>query len=424
MSEVSQKIINGLARIGEEAKQSARVLSSLSTDQKNNFLLKTAQIIEKRKDDIRESNAEDIEQAEKTGKNKAFIDRLTLDSKRIQGMIDGLKSVAELPDPVGRMLKQWDLPNGLQLSKMSVPIGVIGIIYESRPNVTCEAASLCFKSGNAVILKGGKESFSSNLAIEKCFQEALILEKLPLGIIRLVPFKEREATAELLKMDQWIDLIIPRGGETLIRYVAENARIPVIKHYKGVCHVYVDASADFDMAEKIIVNGKVQRPGVCNAVETLLVHKDIARQFMPRIVKVLKGKDVTIRGCMKTLDMVDDELQMATDEDWYTEYLDLVISIKVVDSIDEAIDHIEMYGSRHSDAIITDDNPMAAKFIAGVDSSAVFVNCSTRFNDGGQFGFGAEIGISTDKIHARGPMGLEELNIYKYIVKGSGQIRM
>ncbi len=423
MDNINIDIQDSLTKMCVLARKAVSSLANLSNDKKNDLLMRVAGSIEKNRQNIREANNKDIECAEKLGKNKAFIDRLTLNDKRIDGMIKGLKEVVNLSDPVGRTLKDWERPNGLMISKVSVPIGVVGIIFESRPNVTCEAASLCFKSGNVVILKGGKESFESNLAIERCFEEALTSVGLPINCVKLVPFREREATSLLLKMDQFIDLIIPRGGESLIRFVSMNSSIPVIKHYKGVCHIYVDASADFDVAKKIILNAKIQRPAVCNAVETLLVHKDVARKFMPKIVKSLRNEDVTIRGCMKTLDMVDEEISLATDDDWYTEYLDLIISIKVVDSIDDAIAHITKYGSKHSDAIVSDDIASLDKFQKEVDSSAVFVNCSTRFNDGGEFGFGAEIGISTDKIHARGPMGLEELNIYKYIVKGSGQIR-
>lgn len=405
------------------AKRAARVLSQLSAEKKNRVLEKAARLVSDSRSLILQANKKDIAAAEKLGKSAAFIDRLALNDKRIDEIIQGLKDVAQLPDPSGRILKKWDRPNGLQLEKVSVPIGVICMIYESRPNVTSEAASLCFKAGNAVILKGGKESFESNAAIEKCLRKALASEEVPEAAITLVTFRERDAMSELLARSEYIDLVIPRGGEELIRFVSENSSIPVIKHYKGICHIYVDKASDFAMAEKVIINAKVQRPATCNAVETLLVHRDIAAKFLPRIVKALVKEGVDVRGCARTMDAVEAEIQMATEEDWQTEYLEKIISIRVVDSLDDALDHIDRYGSRHSDAIITDDTEAAEKFLRGVDSSAVFLNCSTRFNDGGQFGFGAEIGISTDKIHARGPMALEELTIYKYIVKGSGQIR-
>jgi len=349
------------------------------------------------------ANAKDLEAGKKSGLSSAMLDRLTLTDKRIADIAKGVREVAGLPDPVGTNISEWTRPNGIRIQKVRVPIGVILIIYESRPNVTVDAAVLCFKTGNAVILRGGSEAIHSNLALA----EAMNVPGLPADAITVVPTTDRAAIDELLKLDELINLCIPRGGEGLIRAVAEKSRIPVIKHYKGVCHVYVDRDADFDMAEKIILNAKCQRPGVCNAIETLLVDAPLAKTFLPRIEKALTGRGVAIRR----------------DADWTTEYLDLIIGLRVVNGVGEAIDHITQYGSAHSDAIVTKNKETAERFLREVDSSSVFWNASTRLADGGQYGFGAEIGISTDKLHARGPMGLEDLTSYKYVVTGTGQLR-
>jgi glutamate-5-semialdehyde dehydrogenase len=347
-----------------------------------------------------------------------MLDRLTLTDKRISEMAKGVCEVAALPDPVGTTISEWTRPNGIRIRKVRVPIGVILIIYESRPNVTADAACLCFKTGNAVILRGGSEAIHSNLAIAV----AMNVPGLPPNSITVVPTTDRAAIDELLELDDLINLCIPRGGEGLIRAVAEKSRIPVIKHYKGVCHVYVDREADFDMAEKIVINAKCQRPGVCNAIETLLIDEKIADKFLPRIAKALTENKVELRGDDRTRQLVSNA-KPATEDDWYAEYLDLILAVRVVQGVDAAIDHITKYGSAHSDAIVTGNKTTAEKFLREVDSSSVFWNASTRLADGGQYGFGAEIGISTDKIHARGPMGLEELTSYKFVVVGDGQVR-
>jgi glutamate-5-semialdehyde dehydrogenase len=338
-------------------------------------------------------------------------------------MAAGVREVAALPDPCGEIIRQWTRPNGMQITKLRVPIGVVGIIYESRPNVTADAAVLCVKSGNACILRGGKEAIHSNAAIAKALSAGAVHAGLSADIVQLVPFTDREGVRLLAQMDRYLDVIVPRGGHALIEAVVEHARMPVIKHYHGVCHVYVDQAADLAMAEKIAVNAKCQRPGVCNAMETLLVHRAVAGEFLPSVAKALRDRGVELRGDKRTCEVLGADVKAATEEDWTTEYLDLILSIRVVDSLEQAIDHIEHYGSHHSDSIVTADEAAARKFLAAVDSAAVFWNVSTRFCDGGEFGFGAEIGISTDKLHARGPMGLEELTTYKYLVTGAGQVR-
>ena len=351
-----------------------------------------------------------------------MIDRLTLTESRIEDMAKGLVMLAGLADPVGKVDANFIRPNGLSIEKTRVPIGVIGIIYESRPNVTVDAAGLCLKAGNAVILRGGKEAIHSNRKLAEIMRESGTEAGLPEDFVQLIQWTDREAVNYLLRLDSYINLIIPRGGEGLIRFTVENSTIPVIKHYKGVCHVYVDEAADIEMAKAIVINGKCQRPGVCNAVETLLIHKDIAEEFAPAIAEELKSKGVELRGDSKFCQLVPGT-EAATEEDWYEEYLELILSVKVVEDIDEAITHIADYGSSHSDAIVTNDKMAAQKFKNEVDSAAVYVNASTRFTDGSMFGMGAEIGISTDRLHARGPMGLEELTTYKYVVSGTGQIR-
>ena len=404
------------------AKEGARLLARASSKEKNNALLKMADALKKRKAELIKENKKDIAFAEKKGLSKAMIDRLALNDKRINEMAQGLIEVAALPDPVGEVIKMWQRPNGMVVGKMRVPIGVIGIIYESRPNVTADATSLCLKAGNAVILRGGSEAINSNKAIVKILRDAAKTAGLDENAITFIDIPEREAVMEMLKLEGIIDLIIPRGGEGLIRTVTANSRIPVLKHYKGICHIFVDRAADLKMAEDICFNAKVQRPGTCNAMETMLVDKKIAKAFLPSMIKRFKDAKVSLKGCPETR-KIDKSVASVKEEDFYMEYLDLILNVKVVKDMDEAIDHIAKYGSAHSDSIVTENYEKAMRFLREVDSSAVFVNASTRLNDGYQFGLGAEIGISTDKIHARGPMGLEELTCTKFIVLGDGQIR-
>jgi glutamate-5-semialdehyde dehydrogenase len=419
----STNLAGQIEEMGRKARTAARVLALCSKDQKNAALMAMADAIEAAEADIVAANASDLEAAPGYGLNDAAVDRLRLDSARIKGMAQGVRQVAGLPDPCGEVIREWTRPNGMKITKIRVPIGVVGIIYESRPNVTADAAVLCVKSGNACILRGGKEAIHSNAAIAKALSAGAMNAGLSADTIQLVPFTDREGVRLLAQMDRYLDVIVPRGGHALIEAVVEHARMPVIKHYHGVCHVYVDKSADLGMAEKITVNAKCQRPGVCNAMETLLVHRDLAEKFLPSVAKALREKGVELRGDQRTCEVLGPGVKPATEADWTTEYLDLILSIRVVDSLEQAIDHIENYGSHHSDTIVTTDEAAARKFLAAVDSAVVFWNVSTRFNDGGEFGFGAEIGISTDKLHARGPMGLEELTTYKYTVTGSGQVR-
>jgi len=405
-----------------EAKEGARSLAKATSKQKNDALVKMAEALQKRVKELISENKKDIKYAEGKGLSKAMIDRLTLNEKRINEMAQGLVEVSALPDPVGEVIKMWKRPNGMTVGKMRVPIGVIGIIYESRPNVTADAAGLCLKAGNAVILRGGSEAIRSNKAIVKVLRDVAKKQGLHEGAVTFIDIPDRVAIMEMLKLEGIVDLIIPRGGESLIRAVTENSRIPVLKHYKGVCHVFVERNADLKMAEDICFNAKVQRPGTCNAMETMLIDKKITRAFLPSMIKRFKGARVKLKGCPLTR-KVESSLEKVQEEDFYKEYLDLILNIKVVDGIDDAMAHIAKYSSAHSDAIITNDYDMAMRFLKEVDSSAVFVNASTRLNDGFQFGLGAEIGISTDKIHARGPMGLEELTCTKFIVLGNGQLR-
>jgi len=381
-----------------------------------------AEALQKRAKELISENKKDIQYAEGKGLSKALIDRLRLTEKRINEMAQGLIEVAALPDPTGEIIKMWKRPNGMTVGRMRVPIGLIGIIYESRPNVTADAASLCLKAGNAVILRGGSEAIHSNKAIVKVLRDVIKKNGLHEGAVTFIDIPDREAIMEMLRLEGIVDLIIPRGGEALIRAVTENSRIPVLKHYKGVCHIFVDRDADLKMAEEICFNAKVQRPGTCNAMETMLVDKKIAKVFLPSMIQMFKKAAVTLKGCPLTR-KIDSSLEAVQEEDFYKEYLDLILNVKVVDGIDEAMAHIAKYSSAHSDAIVTNDYGMAMRFLKEVDSSAVFVNASTRLNDGFQFGLGAEIGISTDKIHARGPMGLEELTCTKFIVLGNGQLR-
>jgi glutamate-5-semialdehyde dehydrogenase len=368
------------------------------------------------------ANALDLAAGAEKGLSAAMLDRLRLDTARIEAMAAGIEQVATLPDPVGQVMDSWQRPNGIRIEQVRVPIGTIGIIYESRPNVTADAAVLCFKTGNATILRGGSEAIHSNRAIAAALQAGGAAAGLPDHAIQLIPFTDRESVAALAQMDRWLDLIIPRGGKGLIETVVSLARMPVIKHYDGICHLYVDAAADFQMAVNLTVDSKTQKCGVCNALETLLVHREVAPAFLPQVAAALHAKRVELRGCPATRAVLTDILP-ATEEDWSTEYLDLILSIKVVDSLDEAVAHINRYGSHHTDTIVTADTVAAERFLREVDSACVFHNVSTRFADGGEFGFGAEIGISTDKLHARGPMGLRELTSYQYRVRGAGQTK-
>ncbi|MBU3664566.1 MAG: glutamate-5-semialdehyde dehydrogenase [Chthoniobacterales bacterium] len=412
-----------IEQLGKKARTAARSLALCSKDQKNAALMAMADAMEAAEAGILAANAKDLDAAPGYGLNAAAIDRLRLTPERIRAMAKGVREVALLPDPVGEIIREWTRPNGLKITKIRVPIGVVGIIYESRPNVTADAAVLCLKSGNACILRGGKESIYSNLAIAQALSAGAVNSGLSADVIQLVPFTDRDGVRLLAQMDRYLDVIVPRGGHALIEAVVQHARMPVIKHYHGVCHVFVDKSADLGMAEKIVINAKCQRPGVCNAMETLLVHRDIAEKFLPSIARALKDKGVELRGDARTLEVLGSGVKPATEGDWTAEYLDLILSIRVVDSLGDAIDHIEQYGSHHTDSIVTSDEAAARRFLAAVDSATVLWNASTRFSDGGEFGFGAEIGISTDKLHARGPMGLEELTTYKYLVTGNGQVR-
>jgi glutamate-5-semialdehyde dehydrogenase len=408
--------------LAQEAKEAARRLGKLSRGVKDRVILRVAELLAARQAQIQAANRQDVEAAQAQGYAAAFIDRLTLADKVFASMIQGLQEVAALPDPVGAVTGMWVRPNGLKVGRQRIPLGVIGFIYESRPNVTVDAAALCLKSGNAVILKGGKEALNSNLALAQAMQDALAEAGAPQAAVQVIPSVAREATLELLKQDDLVDLIIPRGGEGLIRFVAEHSRIPVLKHYKGVCHIFVDAAADLDMAAEICFNAKVQRPGVCNAMETLLVHEAAASSFLPRMFARFRQAQVELRGCPRTRE-IDPQVVPAQAEDWGAEFLDLILAVKVVPDLDAALEHIARYSSNHTEAIITRDYSRAQRFLQEVDSSVVLVNASTRFNDGGELGLGAEIGINTSKLHAFGPMGLEELTTTKFIVYGDGQIR-
>lgn len=408
--------------LGRRARAASRALALCTPQQRREGLLAMADALERRSPAILEANAKDVASAEEAGLSGAVIDRLRLDAGRVAAMARGVRDVAELPDPVGAVLAEWTRPNGLRIRKVRVPIGVVGIIYESRPNVTSDAAVLCVRTANACILRGGKESLQSNMAVADALSEGAAAVGLPADAVLLVPFTDREAVRHMAEMDRFIDVIVPRGGPSLIEAVVRHARMPVIKHYHGVCHVYVDEAADPAMAERIVVDAKCQRPGTCNAAETLLVHRAVAAEFLPRVAAALRARGVELRGDGETRRLVEGVVP-ATEEDWTTEYLDLVLSVRVVDSLAAAVDHIETHGSHHSDAIVTEDAARAEQFLRMVDSAAVYWNASTRFTDGGEFGFGAEIGISTDKLHARGPMALEELTTYKYVVLGSGQVR-
>ena len=413
--------------IGRRAREASRSLARLAASQKNKILIAMADELVVRSPEILAANAEDTEAAEKNGLTKAAIDRLRLTPDRISGMADGIRQVAALDDPVGEILRDWTRPNGIHIQKIRTPIGVIGIIYESRPNVTADAAVLCLKTGNAVILRGGSEALASNLAIAKALQAGGFQAGLPDFSVQLIPTKDRDAVKIMAAMDQFMDVIIPRGGHSLIEAVVSAARMPVIKHYDGICHVFVDRDADLQMALDIAINTKCQRPGVCNALETLLVHRDIAQDFLQLAAPALDASRVELVTDPEAFKILSNlhykPLREADDSTWRTEWLDLILSVRVVNDLAAAIDHIETFGSHHSDAIITRNPTTAETFLASVDSATVYWNASTRFTDGGEFGFGAEIGISTDKLHARGPMGLEELTTYKYLIRGEGQIR-
>jgi glutamate-5-semialdehyde dehydrogenase len=411
-----------IRKIAADARQASFAMARLSSNVKNDLLMDMAMALINNAPHIIEENRKDLVAGEKRGLSAAMLDRLMLDEARIKGMADAIREVAALPDPVGEVTGMWKRPNDLMVGKMRIPLGVIGIIYESRPNVTSDAAALCLKSGNAVVLRGGSEAIYSNVAIARFLKEELAKRDLPDAAISLIPFVEREGVTEMLKQEEFIDVIIPRGGESLIRFVVENSKIPVIKHYKGVCHIFVDASANFEMAREIIINAKVQRPGVCNALETLLIHRDIAESFVPFIFIALTGLDVELRGD-EAFRQFAPKAKPATEEDWHAEYLDLILSAAVVDGMDGAIDHINRYSSLHTESIITGDYANAQRFIREVNSGVVMVNASTRFSDGNQLGLGAEIGISTTKLHSFGPMGLTDLTTTKFIVYGDGQVR-
>ncbi len=409
--------------LAKGARSAAAAMREVSPADRNKLLREMAEAIFRQKEAILKANKKDLSAAGKSGLNPALIDRLTLDEKRIKGMSDCLLEVAGLPDPLGEVIRQIQRPNGLLIKKVRVPIGVIAVIYESRPNVTADCIGLCLKSGNSVILRGGSEALHSNLAIAGILRDVVKSNSLPAGAINIIATDKRQAVDALLKLDDYIDLVIPRGGEGLIRKVVRLSRIPVIKHYKGVCHTYVDEWADLNMAETVCFNAKVQRPGVCNAMESMLVHQDIAARFLPGMLKKFKEAGVRIRGCPLTYKISRGTVTKAREKDYHTEYLDLILSVKVVPDVEAAIEHINFYGTHHSDTIISENEESVQRFLRGVDSACVYANASTRFTDGNQFGMGAEIGISTGKLHCRGPMGLEELTTYKYIILGNGQVR-
>jgi glutamate-5-semialdehyde dehydrogenase len=408
--------------IAKEAKKAAGQLCRLAAEDKNLALREMAAALRERGPFLKKENARDVACASERRLSPAMIDRLTITDATIESMAKGFEEVAVLPDPVGKVSSMWRRPNGLLVGRMRIPLGVVGIIYESRPNVTADAAALCLKSGNAVILRGGSEAIHSNLAIAGIIQEVLKKGSIPETSVQLIPMTDREAVYELLQLEEWIDVIIPRGGEELIRAVVSQSRIPVIKHYKGVCHIYVDENADLEMALKICVNAKVQRPGVCNAMETLLVHQAIAPRFLPLMAEKYDALGVRLRGCPQAQAIIPN-IDAATEQDWHEEYLDLVLAVRVVDGLDAAMEHIGHYGSLHTEAIITENYDHAQRFLNEVQSSTVLVNASTRFSDGFELGLGAEIGISTTKLHAYGPMGLEELTTSKFIIYGNGQVR-
>ena len=415
-------VYDDMLALAVEAKAAAQVMANLSSGVKNDLLLKMAEALEAEQGTLQQQNLKDLAAARDRGMAVAMVDRLELTPERIRAMADGLREVAALPDPVGEITGMWLRPNGIQVGRRRIPLGVIGIIYESRPNVTADAAGLCLKSGNAVILRGGSEAIHSNRAIGTLLRQVMASLQLPEAALQVVTTSDRNAVTELLKLEDQIDLIIPRGGEGLIRFVSENSRIPVIKHYKGVCHTYVDAAADLRMAEAICLNAKVQRPGVCNAMETLLVHQAVAAEFLPRIAAAMQRAGVELRGCETARSYVP-EMLAATEQDWHEEYLDLILAVRVVADYEAAREHIRRYCSLHTEVIVTNDYATAQRFLREINSSVVMVNASSRFSDGNQLGLGAEIGISTTKLHSFGPMGLEDLTTRKFVVLGDGQVR-
>ncbi len=415
---LQEQVLNTVELTHSAARQAAILPMAL----KEKILVQTAHKLRDHRPQIQDANRRDLEIGAKKGLSSAMMDRLTLSDKVIDQTAAGLEEIAAFPDPVGEIVRMWTRPNGMRVGRMRIPLGVIGIIYESRPNVTADAAALCIKAGNAVILRGGSEAAHSNQAIVEIFKEVLRKNSVNPDVVNLLPTMDREAILFMLQLEDLIDLIIPRGGEELIRFVSQNSRIPVIKHYKGVCHLYVDADADLEMAVKLTFNSKVQRPGVCNALETLLIHRDVAEDFLPAVTEKLAEAGVELRGCERSLDVVR-SMNPATEEDWYAEYLDLILAVKVVDDIDAAMSHIAKYGSLHTETIVTKSYGAAQKFLREVNSSSVIVNASTRMSDGYVYGLGAEVGISTTKIHAYGPMGVEDLTTTKFIVLGDGQIR-
>ncbi len=404
------------------AKEAAGVLRTTPREQKDRALERMAELLVRKDAAILRANAIDLELGEEKGLSAAMLDRLKLDRERLEGIADALREITALEDPVGRVDRQWTRPNGMEISRVRIPIGVVGVIYESRPNVTADAAGLCLKSGNAALLRGGSEAINSNLALVEVLRTALSQAGLPESCVEMIPITDREAVLEMIRADGYLDLIVPRGGEELVRTVRENATVPVLSHDKGLTHMYIDAEHDPDMAVKLVHNAKCQRPGVCNALETLLVHAAAAKKTLPLIAEDLKAAGVELRGCVRTCSLIPG-ITRATDEDWDTEYLDLILAIRVVDSLDEAVEHIAAHSSGLSEAIVTTNEQAAERFLNAVDSAAVYWNASTRLTDGGVFGLGAEIGVSTAKIHARGPVGVEELTTYKYLVRGTGQCR-
>lgn len=411
-----------LIRKGKNAKEASYILANLTTTDKDRALESMAKNLLENADNIIEENKKDLKKAVENGTSKAMLDRLSLDKSRIEGMADGLMQIINLQDPVGEVIGMWNRPNGLQIGQKRVPIGVIGIIYEARPNVTCDAAGLCLKSGNAVILRGGKEAINSNIAIIKALRQGLKEANITEDAVQLVEDTSREVATEMMKLNDYINVLIPRGGAGLIKAVVNNATVPVIETGTGNCHIYIDSECDFEMAKNIVVNAKTSRPAVCNAAESLVIHEGVAEELLPILAQALRDKDVVLRGDKKAREIVKD-MEEATGEDFYKEYLDYIMSVKVVKDIDEAIAHINKYNTGHSEAIVTKNYENSQKFLQRVDAAAVYVNASTRFTDGAEFGFGAEIGISTQKLHARGPMGLKELTTIKYIIFGNGQIR-
>lgn len=419
---MKENIKNEILKIGRFVKDASVILRDASTKSKNQALIDAARNLRDTKKKILAANKLDIEYARKKGSSKAMLDRLELTDIRIEAMAKGMEEIAKLPDPVGKIMAEWERPNGLKISRVSVPLGVIGIIYESRPNVTADAAALCIKSGNAVILRGGSDSFNSSRAILECLQKGLKKAGLPRDSAVLIPTQDRAAVGEMLKMSEYIDIIVPRGGKELIKRIMEESRIPVIKHLDGNCHTYIHKKADNDTAKRVVVNAKMRRTGICGATESILVDKEVLKSIFPEIAEELMSLGCEIRGDVEARKL-NPKIKKASEEDWSTEYLDAIVSVKVVDGISDAIKHINKYGSGHTDAIITEDQKVADEFMKKVDSAIVMHNTSTQFADGGEFGMGAEIGISTGRLHARGPVGLEQLTTYKYVVRGDGQIR-